>query len=391
MSKRDYYEILGVAKNADDATLKTAYRKLAMQHHPDRNPNDKSAEDKFKEAAEAYDVLRDADKRARYDRGGHAAVDGSMGGFGGARGGGGGFQNMDDIFSAFGDIFGEQGGSPFESFFGSGQRQRPQGQRGTNLRIKVRLTLEEIANGVNKKLKVRKLMACEVCHGSGAKDANAVSTCQTCKGAGVVRQVRSTFLGQMATTSTCPTCRGAGKTISSPCGNCRGEGALYGEDTLDVQIPAGVVDGMELQMTGKGNAGARGGTSGDLYINVEEIPHEHLHRDGVNLHHEVFVNFADAALGSSVEVPTLDGRVRLKINAGTQAGKTYRIEGKGLPSIQNYGKRGDQIVHINIWTPRKLNDEERVLLEKLKNMPNFQPKPEKEDRGLFDRIRDMFR
>ncbi len=394
MAKRDFYEILGVAKNADEATIKAAYRKQAMQHHPDRNPGDKASEEKFKEAAEAYEVLSHADKRAKYDRLGHAAFDGSMGG-GGGYGGSRGF-TMEDIFSNFGDIFGDGGqasGNPFESFFGGGGQggRRPQGQRGTNLRIKVRLTLEEIANGVNKKIKVKKQINCDVCNGSGAKDANAVSTCPTCKGSGYVRQVRQTFLGQMATTSGCPTCKGAGRVVTSNCSNCRGEGTVYGEETIDIQIPSGVADGMELQLSSKGNAGAKGGAPGDLYIGIEEIPHETLHRDGMNLHCEMFINFADAALGTQIEVPTLDGRVRMKIPAGTTAGKVFRFEGKGLPSIQSYGRKGDQLVHVNIWTPKKLTDEERLLLEKLRNMPNFQPKPEKEDRGFFDRIKDMFK
>jgi molecular chaperone DnaJ len=395
MAKRDFYEVLGVAKNADEASLKSAYRKLAMQYHPDRNPGDKAAEDKFKEAAEAYEILSNADKRALYDRAGHAAFDGSMGG--GGRGyGGGNFTSMEDIFSAFGDIFGDSGGgasgSPFESFFGGGGgNRRPQGQRGTNLRIKVRLSLEEIAHGVNKKIKVKKQVSCQTCNGSGAKDSNAVSTCSTCKGSGYVRQVRSTFLGQMATTSACPSCKGAGRVVTANCGNCRGEGTVYGEETIDIQIPAGVTDGMELQLSGKGNAGAKGGGAGDLYISVEEIPHESLHRDGMNLHSEVYINFADAALGTQLDVTTLDGRVRMKIPAGTPAGKVFRFEGKGLPSIQSYGRKGDQLVHINIWTPKKLTDEERNLLEKMRAMPNFQPKPEKEDRGFFERIKDMFR
>ncbi len=391
MAKRDYYEVLGVAKNADGDTIKQSYRKLAMQYHPDRNPGDKASEDKFKEAAEAYEVLSDADKRARYDRLGHAGVDGNSG-YGG---GGGHFNSAEDIFSAFGDIFGEMGGgSPFESFFGGsgggGGQRRPQGQRGSNLRIKVRLSLEEIAQGVTKKIKVKKQISCNVCHGSGAKDSNSVTTCNTCKGSGYVRQVRNTFLGQMATTSACPTCKGNGRVVTANCSNCKGEGTLFGEEMIDLQIPAGVADGMQLQLSGKGNAGAKGGGAGDLIISIEEAPHEHFQREGMNVHHELYVNFADAALGTSVEVPTLDGRVRIKIPAGMQAGKVFRLEGKGLPSVQSYGK-GDQLVHVNIWTPKKVNEDERVLLERLRSMPNFQPNPDKEDKGLFDRLKDMFK
>ena len=389
MAKRDYYEILGVPKTADENSMKQAYRKLAMQFHPDRNPGDKSAEDKFKEAAEAYDVLSNADKRARYDRMGHAGVDGSMGG-GGAYGGRG-FSSAEDIFTAFGDIFGDNSSGPFESFFGQrGQGQRAQGQRGTNLRIKVRLTLEEIAVGVNKKIKVKKQITCNNCNGSGAKDSNSVTTCGTCKGAGYVRQVRNTFIGQMSTTVACPTCKGAGRVVTASCNACRGEGTNYGEETVDLQIPAGVGDGMQLQLSGKGNSGVKGGGAGDLLISIEEAPHDHFQRDGMNIHHEVFINFADAALGSSAEVPTLDGRVRIKIAPGTQSGKVLRLEGKGLPSVQSYGK-GDQLVHINIWTPKKLTDEERVLLEKLQKMHNFQPNPDKEDKGFFDKLKDMFK
>lgn len=388
MAKRDYYEVLGVPKNADKDSIKQSYRKLAMQYHPDRNPGDKASEEKFKEAAEAYEVLSDDDKRSRYDRLGHAGVDGNSG-----YGSGSHFNSAEDIFSAFGDIFGDMGGSPFESFFGggsSGGQRRPQGQRGSNLRIKVRLSLEEIAQGVTKKIKVKKQTTCNVCSGTGAKDANSVSTCQTCKGSGYVRQVRNTFLGQMATTSPCGTCKGTGKVVTSNCNNCRGEGTIFGEETIDLQIPAGVADGMQLQLSGKGNAGAKGGGAGDLIISIEEAPHEHFQREGMNIHHELYVNFADAALGTSIEVPTLDGRVRIKVPQGTQAGKVFRLEGKGLPSVQSYGK-GDQLVHINIWTPKKLNDDERALLERVRSMPNFQPNPDKEDKGFFDRLKDMFK
>jgi molecular chaperone DnaJ len=389
MAKRDYYEVLGVAKSADAETLKKAYRKLAMQYHPDRNPDDKTAEAKFKEVSEAYEVLNDPQKRALYDRLGHDGVDG-QGGFGGGRGGRGGF-STDEAFETFNEFFGGMGGGggAFESFFGGGRGGGQQAQRGSNLRIKVKMTLEEIAAGYQKKIKVKKQVTCNTCNGSGAKDRNSVTTCTTCRGSGYVRQMRNTFLGQMQTTVPCTTCKGSGQMITSNCGTCKGEGTVYGEETIDIKIPAGVSDGMQLSLSGYGNAGPKGAGNGDLIINIEEVPHEHFVRDGMNVIHELFVNMADAALGTSIEVPTLTGKVRLKIPAGTPSGKTFRLEGKGLPSVQSYGV-GDQLVNISVWVPRKLNDEERGLLEKLRNMPNFQPNPTKEDRSFFDRMKDLF-
>ena len=384
MAKRDYYEVLGVGKDADVTVIKKAYRKLAIQYHPDKNPGDHTAEEKFKEAAEAYEVLSDPDKKARYDRYGHAGVGGhSGGGFGGG-------MTMDDIFQQFGDIFGE-GGSPFDSFFGSGRtRTRPRGQRGSNLRIKVTLTLEEIAAGVTKKIKVKKHVTCDQCNGSGAKDSNSVQTCSTCRGGGYVRQVKNTFLGQMQTTVTCPTCSGSGQQVTANCPKCKGDGRMYGEETLDIEIPAGVEEGMQLSLRGKGNAGAKGGPAGDLLINIEEKPSEFLQRDGMNLIHEMYLNFADAALGTSVEVPTIDGRVKIKVPPGTQSGKIFRLKGKGLPSVQAYGT-GDQLIHVNVWTPKKVNDEERALLEKLKAMPNFHPQPGKSEKTFFEKMKDYFK
>ncbi len=387
-SKRDYYEVLGVPKTADDDTLKKAYRKLAMQYHPDRNPDNKAAEEKFKEAAEAYEVLSDKDKRSRYDRLGHAGVDPNMGG-GGFQGG-----NMEDIFAQFGDIFGD-GGSPFEQFFGGGRRngggQRQQGERGTDLRIKVKMTLEEVAKGVTKKIKVKKQVTCNSCAGSGAKDRNSVSTCKNCQGSGYVRQVRNTFLGQMQTTSACPTCNGSGQQITSHCSTCRGDGYVVGEELVEIRIPAGVAQGMELQVSGKGNAGKRGGPAGNLRVYIEEEPHEHFQRDGNNIMYELFINIADAALGTQLEVPTLDGKVRIKIPAGTQSGKIFRLQGKGVPAVQSY-ETGDLLVHVNIWTPKHVTDEERILLEKLKNMPNFNPTAAgaKAERGFFEKMKDIF-
>ena len=382
MAKRDYYEILGVSKQADAKEIKKAYRKIAIKYHPDKNPDNEEAEEKFKEAAEAYEVLSDEEKRARYDRFGHAGVSGN----GGFSGGG---MNMEDIFEQFGDIFGDQG-SPFEAFFrGGGRRRRAAGQRGSNLRIKVPLTLEEIVNGASKKIKVKKQVQCDECEGSGAKDDSSKQTCQTCGGNGMVRQVRSTFLGQMQTTTTCPNCNGTGEVITANCNKCKGEGRVYGEETIEIDIPAGVEEGMQLSMRGKGNAGKRGGPAGDLLITIEEKPHDELERDGQNLIYELHLNFADAALGTSVEVPTLNGKVKIKIPNGTQSGKIFRLRGKGVPSVQGYD-RGDQLIHVNLWTPKELEAEEKELLEKMREMPNFQPSPGKSEKGFFSKMKDYF-
>lgn len=386
MAKRDYYEVLGVAKGADDSSIRQAYKKLAMQYHPDRNPGDKTAEEKFKEAAEAYEVLSDKDKRAQYDRFGHAGVSG-QGGFGGQGG-----MTMDDIFEHFGDIFGEMGGSPFDSFFGVSRTRKGgtgKGQRGTNLRIKVTLSLEEIATGTTKKIRVNKHVACDLCHGSGAKDSGSVQTCGTCRGSGYVRQIRNTFLGQMQTTTACPACGGRGQVITAACPKCKGEGRVFGEETIDLEIPAGVAEGMQLSMSGKGNAGMNGGPNGDLIISISEKKHDHFQRDGQNLIYDLYLNFADAAIGTSVDVPTIDGTVKIKVPPGTQPGKIFRLKDKGLPAVQGYGK-GDQLIHVNVWTPKKLSDEERKILEKMRDMPNFQPQPGKSEKGFFERMKDFF-
>lgn len=384
MAKRDYYEILGVSKSADKNEIKKAYRKVAMKFHPDKNPDNKEAEAKFKEAAEAYEILSDADKKARYDRYGHAGVD-PQAGFGG-RGGG---MNMEDIFTHFGDIFGDSGG-PFDSFFrGSTSSRRSSGQKGSNLRIKVSLTLENIANGVTKKIKVKKQSSCDTCGGSGAKDKGSVSTCSTCNGSGYVRQVKSTFLGQMQTTAVCPKCNGSGSQITAKCTTCKGQGRSMQDETLEIEIPAGVEGGMQLSMRGKGNAGPNGGSNGDLIIAIEEKQHQHFARDGQNIMYDLFLNFADAALGSSVEVPTLSKPVKITIPAGTSAGKIFRLREKGLPSVQGYGK-GDQLINVNIWTPKSLNAEEKEMLERMRGMDNFQPKNEKGQKGFFARMKEYF-
>lgn len=379
MAKRDYYDILEVGKDADETIIKKSYRKIAMKYHPDRNPDNHSAEEKFKEAAEAYEVLSDPDKRARYDRYGHAGVS-NQGGFHSAEN-----MTMDDIFSQFGDVFSD---SPFESFFGARAQQRAQGQKGSNLRIKLSLTLEEVETGVKKTIKVKKRVKCQTCKGSGAKDG-AVRNCSTCGGSGVVRQVRSTFLGQMQTTAQCPNCQGSGSIVVEPCTKCRGEGRTIEEETIDIDIPAGVDDGMQLSMRGKGNAGIKGGQSGDLLIAIEIKPHADLKRDGNNLIYEMYIGFPDAAIGISVDIPTLSGPVKIKIPPGTQSGKIFRLNGKGLPSIQAYGK-GDQLIYVNIWTPKKLSEEEKNILEKLKESPNFKPQPSKTEKGFFERMKDYF-
>lgn len=384
MAKRDYYEILGVDKNADANTIKKAYRKTAMKYHPDRNPDNKEAEEKFKEAAEAYEVLSNEDKKARYDRFGHAGVDPNQGG-----GFGGGGMNMEDIFSQFGDIFGG-GGSPFDSFFGGGGRRgRQAGQKGSNIRIKVKLKLEDVAEEVTKKIKVKKSVSCGTCDGSGAKDKSSISTCGTCGGSGYVRQIKSTFMGQMQTTTVCPNCSGSGQQVTAKCTTCKGDGTEMGEETISIPIPAGVEDGMQLSMRGKGNAGKNGGSNGDLLINIEIEEHPQFTRDGQNIIYDLFINFADASLGTSVEVPTLTGKVKIKVPPGTQPGKIFRLRGKGLPSVQSYGT-GDQLIHVNIWTPKQLNKEEKALLEKMREMPNFQPDPGKEEKGFFERMKDYF-
>lgn len=382
MSKKDFYEVLGVAKNANEADLKKAYRQMALKFHPDKNPGDKASEEKFKEAAEAYEVLSNPDKRSRYDQFGHKGV-------GGASGGGHGGMNMEDIFSNFGDVFG--GHNPFESFFGGGQSQggRRAVSRGTNLRIKVKLTLDEIAHGVEKKIKVNKSVACSTCNGSGAQNASSFQTCNTCKGSGHIRRVTNTILGQMQTTSTCPTCNGEGQTIANKCKTCHGEGIQHGEDQISIQIPAGVGDGMQLSISGKGNAAPRGGIPGDLIVAIEEIEDEHLKRDGNNLLYDLYINFADASLGINVEIPTIEGKAKIKIEPGTQGGKVLRLKGKGLPEVNSF-HRGDLLVNINVWTPQHLSSEERKILEKLRESPNFKPHPGKGDKSFFERMKEYF-
>jgi len=388
MSKRDFYEILGVSKSSSADEIKKAYRKVAMQFHPDRNPGDKAAEEKFKEAAEAYEILSDTDKKAKYDRHGHQAFGPGTGG--GGYGGGG--MDMNDIFSQFGDVFGDD---MFGGFFGGGQSRsrggtKARGQRGSNLRIKLKMNYEEIANGVNKQVKVKKHVLCTTCGGNGAKDSSSIQTCGTCKGSGQVRKVTNTFLGQMQTVNTCPSCNGEGSTVTAKCTPCKGEGRVYGEETISIDIPAGVQDGMQLSMSGKGNAGERGGSSGDLIIMIEEEQHESLHRDGLNVSFDLYITIPDAIFGTSVEVPTIDGRAKIKIPTGTQSGKIFRLKGKGFPEVQGYAK-GDQLIHVNIWTPQEVSEEEKIALNKMQESENFKPKPVKGDKSFYDKVKEAFK
>lgn len=375
MTKRDYYEVLEISKSASEAEIKKAYRKLALKYHPDKNPGDTQAEDKFKEAAEAYEVLSNPGKRERYDRFGHSGVN-DQGGFG---------MSMDDIFSNFGDIF----GGAFGGFGGFGGGQRRRVNKGSNLRVKVKLSLEEIAEGVEKKIKVNKYVKCEPCSGSGAQHGSSYSSCQTCRGTGQVTRVTNTFLGQMQTTSTCPSCGGEGRTITQKCTSCGGDGIVRGEEVISINIPAGVAEGMQLSVSGKGNAGARDGINGDLIIYIEEKEHEELVRDGNNLIYEKYISFPQAALGCQIEVPTLEGKARITLEAGTQSGKVLRLKSKGLPNIERYGK-GDLLVNVNVWTPQSLSKEEKEMMENLMKSENFNPAPSKSQKSFFSRMKEYF-
>ena len=383
--KRDYYEVLEVPKNASAEDIKKAYRKQAIKYHPDKNPGDKEAEEKFKEAAEAYEVLSDPQKRQRYDQYGHA-------GMGGASGFSGGGMSMDDIFAHFGDIF---GGGGFSSFFGGGGfggSRRGGGSRvnkGSNLRVKVKLTLAEVASGVTKKIKVTKYVACDKCGGTGAFDSNSYSNCSTCHGSGVVTRITNTILGQMQQSSVCPSCGGDGRIITRRCTNCGGEGIVQKEDIVTLNIPAGVADGMQLSVSGKGNAARHGGINGDLLVVIQEEEHPELVRDGNDLIYSLFLSIPDAILGTTAEIPTVDGKVKIKIDPGTQSGKILRLRGKGIPELNGYG-RGDLLVNIQVWTPQSVTRDEARIIEKLKESDSFTPKPDKNDRNFFERMRNFF-
>ena len=381
--KRDYYEVLGVARNANADEIKKAYRKAAIKYHPDKNPGDKEAEEKFKEAAEAYDVLSNQDKRARYDQFGHAGMSGAAGGgFGG--GGFGGF-SMEDIFSQFGDIFGGHFGG-----FGGGSRGGARVSRGSDIRVKVKLTLSEIANGTTKKLKINKTIACDKCGGTGAKDSSSYATCSTCNGSGYVTRVENTFFGRMQTQGVCPTCGGSGKVITAKCDKCGGEGVVRGEEVVEIKIPAGVGEGMAVTVSGKGNAARQGGIAGDLLVMIEEEHNPELIRDGNDLIHNLNLTVTSCILGGEVEVPTIDGRAKIKIPAGTHAGKVFRLRGKGLPDVNGYG-RGDILIVVDITIPDTLNSKERELVEALSEQPHFKEAESAEKQNIFERMKNFFR
>ena len=382
MEKRDYYEVLGVSKNATKEEIKKAYRQQALKYHPDKNPGDRKAEENFKEAAAAYEVLSNDEKRARYDRYGHEGLGGMGNGFGG------GGMTVEDIFASFGDIFGDA----FGGFGGFGASRRGGGRRvnkGSNLRVKVKLTLQEIATGTEKKIKVNKYSPCNTCGGSGAADPNSVTNCSTCNGSGHVTRVTNTILGQMQTSSLCPSCGGEGKTITRKCSSCYGEGIVQKEEIIKINIPAGVGKGMQMTLSGKGNAARRGGVNGDLLVVIDEEDNPELIREGNDLIYNLYVSIPDAILGNQVEVPTVDSKVKIKIEPGTQPGKILRLRGKGLPEVNGYG-RGDLLVNVNVWIPKSISKDEMKLIERFRDAESFVPKPDKNDKSFFERMRGYF-
>lgn len=374
--KRDYYEVLGVSKNATKDELKKAYRKLAIQYHPDKNPGDKEAEEKFKEAAEAYDVLSDDTKRQRYDQFGHAGVGGA--------GGGAGFSDLNDVFSHFGDLFGDFFGGGGFGGFGGGSRSRAV-RKGSNLRVKVKLNLSEVVTGVEKKIKIKKKVVCTACGGSGAASSNDVQTCPDCKGSGYVVRIVNGIFGRMQQQSPCPRCGGEGKIITHKCATCGGEGVVDAEETVTVKIPAGVAEGMQLNVQGKGNAPRHGGVNGDLLVLIAEEENSDFERDGNDLVYDLNISFPDAVLGATVEIPTVEGNVKIKIEEGTQSGKILRLRGKGVPDVNGYG-RGDLLVNVQVFVPKDVTKDERKILEKLQESDSFKPKNKS---GFFDRMKDF--
>ena len=380
-TQRDFYDVLGVSRSATPDEVKKAYRKKALQYHPDRNPDDPDAEAAFKEAAEAYEVLSDADKRARYDRFGRAGL--------GSQGQPGGFNDISDIFSAFSDIFG--GSGQFDDVFGRGRaRQRGQGRPGSDLRVRLSLSLEEIAEGVERQLKLRKFVACGHCDATGAEDkGEGYSTCTTCQGSGEVRTVANSFFGQFVNVQPCPTCEGEGRVIEAKCHVCAGEGRVKGEETVTVEIPAGISGGHYLQIRGAGNAGVRGGPAGALRVEIDELEHSDFHREGLDVVHDLYLSFPEAALGTEAEVPTLKGRAKLQVDAGIQSGRVLRMRGRGLPEVGG-GRRGDQMVRVQVWTPQTLPDSLREALEALRDEPALRPQPSESKRSFFGRVRDAF-
>ncbi|MCS6823291.1 MAG: molecular chaperone DnaJ [Cytophagaceae bacterium] len=380
MAKRDYYEILGVPRNASQEEIKKAYRKMAIKYHPDKNPNNPEAEEKFKEAAEAYEVLSNPEKKQRYDQFGHEGLSGN----GGFSGGG---MNIEDIFANFGDIFGEDG--PFSSFFGGHTGRGRAKRKGSNLRIKLKLTLEEIANGTEKKIKVKRHVACDACGGNGSKNGSSMKTCSTCNGTGQVKRVVETMLGRMMSSTTCHVCGGAGTMVGERCTVCNGTGTQEKEEIITIKVPAGVAEGMQLSMSGKGNFPPGGGVPGDLLILIEEAEDEVLKRDGNNIIYDLYISFTDAVFGTTVEIPTIDGKVRIKIEPGTQSGKILRLKNKGLKDVNSY-HRGDQIIYVHVWTPQQLTKEEREILQKLQHSENFKPNPGKNEKSFFEKIREFF-
>ncbi len=386
-SKRDYYEVLGVGKDASADEIKKAYRKLAVKYHPDKNPGDKEAEEKFKEAAEAYSILSDPDKKARYDQFGHAGVEGAGPDFSG------GFGNLNDILSEiFGSAFGGGFGGGFGGFggFGGGQRQQQRVYRGRDIRVRVKLTLEEIAKGVEKEITIEKSVPCSDCNGKGARNSSDIKTCPACNGTGQVQRVVNSFLGQTISYSTCQQCGGEGKIISNPCKSCGGTGLVRKRETIKVRIPAGVEAGMQLTLQGQGHAAKNNGINGDLLVVIEEVEHKDLKREGNNLFYTKIISLPEAILGGEVEIPGIDGTYKIKVDPGTQSGTVVKLKGRGLPTVNGYGGTGDLYVKIAVWIPRKLEKEDKAVIESLRGKESFKPNPTKEDKGFFDRLKDLF-